>query len=190
MTVTTAPSTVLRLLFGPVDDGGRVLWAHLPPLPPVPGVENLPAQVAGALHDLLDIPVGNLALGAWVAHRRVEEACRETAGQPGTRQVVALAEHTLYSEQHPVVDLDVGSGAATRRLLTLTLVVKIDVSAVRIVVAEGRVSEVVPAGASASASLQAGSTVIARCAPQPVELRLPRNGDTPGPPGGPAVGLA
>lgn len=164
---------VLQLLFG--GDGARsALRSLLPPLPPVPGVDDLPDQVTDALVGLLAVPVGNVALGAWARHRQVQAACEATARRPGSRRVVRLLEHTVHSEEHPVVDLDLGAGAASQRLLTLTLDVVLEVGAVHLVVSDGRVAEVVPMSVSGSARLLAGSTCLARGSLDTLDLSLPR----------------
>jgi hypothetical protein len=173
-------TSVLALLFGPDGDARQALRAHLPPLPPIPGVDDLPARVAAALQELLAVPVGHLALGAWATHRRVREAREQTARQPGSRQVVALAEHTVHSEEHPVIDLDVGVGGASQRLLALTLDVAVEVSAVSLVISHGQIAEVLPAAASGAARLMAGSTCLARGSLTTLDLRTP--GDEGGSP--------
>jgi hypothetical protein len=116
----------------------------------------------------------------------VRAACDATARQPGSRRVVGLLEHTVHSEQHPVVDLDLGAGGAARRLLTLTLDVAVEVTAVQLVVTYGQVAEVIPATASGSARLLAGSTCLARGSLDTLDLHLPRQ---PGPtvPSGPGA---
>lgn len=157
-------TTVTQLLFGTVEQGIKTLDARAGPLTAMlrgaPGVAVAPADVATAITDLLDVPLGNLALAAWDQQRRVRAALDETRRQPGSRQVVRLLEHTISSTQHPT--LDVESGPVRARLLSLTLDVAIAINATELVIEGGRVVEVRAGAASASASLSAGHVTLAQ----------------------------
>ena len=165
---------VLDVLFEPDDDPVRELRSALPALPAVCGATDLKGHAAAALREMLAVPVGTLALLAWATHADVQAAREATARQPGRRQVVALAEHTLRAEHHPVVELEVGTGAAARRLLTLTLEVTVEVGAVHLVVLSGRIGRVLPlAASSAAARLTAGPICLAHGTLDVVDLRIP-----------------
>jgi hypothetical protein len=162
------------LLFDDGQDTQQALRPLLPDLldqrlPVADGLEDLPAQVTAAITDLLTMPIGNLALAAWEKHARVRIACEQTSQQPQSRQVVRLVEHTVHSEQHPAVDLDVGG--TTHRLLTLTLQVDVAVSAANLVIERGQVTEVHPGAASASAALSAGAVRLAQGSLKGIDLR-------------------
>jgi hypothetical protein len=166
-------TSLRELLFAGAEAPQRSLRVPLQGLldrvPDVAGVGDLPGQATAAILALLAMPLGNVALTAWAAHARVRAACEQTAREPGSRQLVRLLDHTIRSEQHPTVDLDVGG--ATRQLLVLTLQVEIVVSVADLVVEGGRVSGVMTGATSASAALLAGEVLLARGALQGVDLR-------------------
>jgi len=156
-------TTVTQLLFGTAEQGVQTLGARAGPLTTMlrgaPGAVA-PADVATAITDLLDVPLGNLAFAAWDQQRRIRAALDETRRQPGSRQVVRLLGHTISSTQHPALDVESGPVRAT--LLTLTLQVSIAINASELVIERGRVVEVRAGSASASASLSAGHVILAQ----------------------------
>ena len=87
-------------------------------------------------------------------------ACRETADRTDARKVISLHEHTVSITQNPTVEVD--AGAASHRLLELTLTVSLRFTAAELVVSGGRVEEMRPGPAVGSATLSAGGVELAR----------------------------
>jgi len=133
-----------------------------------PGV--LP-QIAEGILAFLEMPIGNLAVSAYLKHRHIEAAIRETARSPGTPQVVQLMEHTIRSNLEPTVDIEVNG--VTKTLLRLELVAEISVEAVTAVVQSGQVVDIAPGSATAKLTLSAAGFELAKAETQPVELAVP-----------------
>jgi hypothetical protein len=129
---------------------------------------SLAGQVVDAFSSLVRVPVGSLALVGWSRCRSVAAACRETSGRTDARKVVALREHTMSITQSPTIEVDVGG--TTHRLLELTLAVTLRFTAAEVVVTGGRVREVRPGPAVASATLSAGGVELARRDLAPVRV--------------------
>jgi hypothetical protein len=165
-------TSLTSLLFG-TRDAKPVLQQRLGPLllelPLASLAMDMRTEIATALDDLLDMPVGQLALDGWAKRQRVHAACERTRRQPRRREVVPLAEHTLTVTQHPTIELTVGG--TTHRLLTLALEVQIEVTAVTLVIQHGRVAEVRHGAASAEATLSAGKVRLAHGVLDGIELR-------------------
>lgn len=134
-----------------------------------PGV--LP-QIAEGILAFLEMPIGNLAVSAYLKHRHIEAAIRETARSPGTPQVVQLMEHTIRSKLEPTVDIEVNG--VTKTLLRLELAAEISVEAVTAVVQSGQVVDIAPGSATAKLTLSAAGVELAKAETQPVELAVPK----------------
>ncbi len=152
-------STVSEMLFESRLDALAQLSGRLEALALPAAVAGVAAgDLAAAVYDLLDIPVGDLVLHAWEKHRLVEQACRETSGRPGVVQQVRVARHTLKSVHRPKIECETAGGSVPVLTLELALVFKIDAVVFRIT--GGEIVAVTPAAALAEASLKAGGVVL------------------------------
>jgi hypothetical protein len=136
----------------------------------VGGFAIQPPQVSGALLDLLDMPVGNLAVQGWEHSASVERAKQRTLADPGSREVVSLGEHTIRSSQSPTVDASLGGARVT--LLQLDIEVTITVTGVRLVVEEGRIASATTGPARAGATVSAGGATLFSRETRPIDLDL------------------
>ncbi len=129
-------------------------------------------QIAEGILAFLEMPIGNVAVSAYLKHRLIEAAIRETARSPGTPQVVQLMEHTIRSKLEPTVDIEVNG--VTKTLLRLELAAEISVEAVTAVVQSGQVVDIAPGSATAKLTLSAAGVELAKAETQPVELAVPK----------------
>ena len=87
-------TSLTTLLFGSDAEPGdtlETLRGRLrPAVPtdlPVPhALGDLPVELAVAILDLLQMPLGRIALAAWDRHERVRAACERTARKPRRRE--------------------------------------------------------------------------------------------------------
>lgn len=117
------------------------------------------ADVAGALVELLDQPVGNLVLHGWGTHRSIRKARAATAADPGSREIVRLFEHVVTSTQEPTITADVRG--AEIEVARMTLEVEVRLSAANLVVEGGEISQVKTGSSQGKASLKVGKIVLA-----------------------------
>lgn len=151
--------TVSELLFESRVDALVRLSGRLGTLVLPAAAAGIPAgDLAAAVYDLLDIPLGDLVLRAWEKHRLVERACAETRHRPGVVQQVRLARHTLESVHRPRIECEAAGRTVPLLTLELALVFKIDAVVFRI--ADGEIAAVTPGTATAEASLKAGGVVL------------------------------
>jgi hypothetical protein len=144
--VVLGPTTLADLLFDhPSDAGGRI-GAALDELAEGPDT-GLSRRIAGAVVDMLDLPVTGLVLQAWDEQPSVQEACARTRHVPGATAFVVATEHTLHTRQRPRVHVAVVERPEV--VLELDLTVALTIDAVTITVVEGRVTGCV-AGTTAS----------------------------------------
>lgn len=144
----------------------------------VGGFAIQPPEVSGALVDLLDMPIGNLAVQGWEHSASVERAKQRTLSDPGSREVVSMGEHTIRSTQSPTVDASLGGTSLT--VLQLDIDVRITVTAVRLVIEEGSITSATAGPARARATVTAGGATLFSRETRPVDLDLhlprPRSG--------------
>lgn len=114
-----APATVAAVLFGTTDEGRRVLHDELltedelagkvrsaaTSVVPKGALALIRRQVADAALEVLDIPFSDVLTGAWSRYSELMQAAELTRADPGRREDVVLAEHTVTSEHHPRVDV-------------------------------------------------------------------------------------
>jgi hypothetical protein len=140
----------------------------------VSGLAVDPPSVSGALLDLLDQPLSTLAANGWNTMTEVRRARRRTLESPGSREVVALGEHTITSTQEPTVEASLAGTSVT--VLHLVVEVEIRVTALRLVVERGHVIDMTPGQARARATVSAEGAVLVDREFQPVELTPSRDG--------------
>ena len=125
-------------------------------------------EVASAVHRLLKMPVGNVAIRGWAKHREVNKAIDITKANPWERRVVTLAAHSIKSKQSPTVEATVGGVSTT--VLTVDLEVEIEVASVDLVIANGEIIEAPTRGSVAKAKLSASGVTLAEREFQPADL--------------------
>lgn len=116
------------------------------------GLPDATRQVANAVAGLLAMPVGNLVFYAWDKQRAVRDACAQTDGRPGAVATVVVADHTLETEQRPRVHIDMAGQRIP--ILDLVLALSLQIDAIVVTVAEGRV--VAAAAGDASGAVEFG----------------------------------
>jgi hypothetical protein len=111
--------TVAAVLFGTREEGRRVLHDELlaedelagkvrsaaTSVVPKGALALIRRQVADAALEVLDIPFSDVLTGAWSRYSELMQAAQLTRADPGRREDVVLAEHTVTSEHHPHVDV-------------------------------------------------------------------------------------
>jgi hypothetical protein len=132
-----------------------------------------PPQVSGSLLDLLDMPIGNLAVHAWNSVEQVERAKKRTLEAPGSREVIRLGKHSITSRQSPTVEASLAGSTIT--VLRLTIEVRIQVSGVRLAIESGRLVNITSGEAQASATVSADGATLFHRDTRPIDLdvRMP-----------------
>lgn len=131
-------------------------------------------DLAGAIVDLLDQPVGNLVLRGWATHRSIEKARVATAADDTAREVVRLFEHTIKSTQSPTVTAS--SKGIEVEVANLTLEVEVKISAANLVIERGEIAEVKTGSSTAKATLKAADVLLATRDFSPVDLVVESDG--------------
>lgn len=139
----------------------------------VAGCAIEPPQVSGSLLDLLDMPIGNLAVHAWNGVQQVERAKQRTLEAPGSREVIRLGRHSITSTQSPTVEASLAGTTVT--VLRLTVEVRIQVFGVRLVVEAGRLVNITPGEAQASATVSADGLTLFHRDTRPIDLDVRRS---------------
>jgi hypothetical protein len=172
--------TTLSELLYPEESVGRIeLEENLRNHPALQSAKAWPGVVALVAKDILtylDVPIGSLAVSAYQKHERMEQAKRETAKSPGSRQVVQLMEHKITNNLQPRIEMDIKG--VTQTLLDLELVTELSVESATAVVESGRLVDIAPGSATASVTLSAGGIELAKAETQPVDLALPKEAKT------------
>jgi hypothetical protein len=151
-------TTLISILYG---SHGNAVSKIEKSLPPFSGRVTVTGRdIAQAVADALDTPVGDLAMDAWSQCSAVAEACRRTAGRPYAREVVRLLSHDLTSTQD--IDVEMDFGGTRQTVLTITVRVDFKVNFVSVVVVSGRVADLESGTASVLATLSIGPVEIAR----------------------------
>ena len=136
------------------------------------GRASLGRQLVDALRAVLDEDVMSLLLKGWAKHRRLVEAAADTAREPDTERLVALAEHRITLTHDPTVDVLLDGV----RLVTLSARVEaiFEVGKVEAVVRAGRLVQARAGHSTVIASVAVEEHEIARRTHEwPVELVLP-----------------
>jgi hypothetical protein len=112
-------ATVAAVLFGTPEEGRRILQEELlaegelagkvrsaaTSVVPKGALALIRRQVADAALAVLDIPFADVLTDAWSRYSELMQAAQLTRADPGRREDVVLAEHTVTSEHHPQVDV-------------------------------------------------------------------------------------
>ena len=152
-------TTINDVLFGSASAARRQLGERLKAANLLSNELKPSAYVGDALASLLDIPIGNVLIGAWHDNRLVQDACRRTRAHPGMLEKVYLLTSEVTCKHHPQIDLDTAGCRMT--LLTLELELNLTINSLVVDVAGGQVVAVGPGTADARATLKVGRTVLA-----------------------------
>ncbi len=152
-TVTlTDPATARELLFG-AEPGSSVdalaeslheqgtVGALLHGVPRLTGAagQAVEHQVAAALNGLLERDLFGYAAAGWSRYNVLTSAARRTRADPGSEEVVVLANHCITSADHPCVDLLVdGTPVGSVRM---QLILAIELAGVIAVIRRARLVE-------------------------------------------------
>jgi hypothetical protein len=160
----TAATTIRDLLFEAPDQSSattrteqlstalRTVTATLSPMIPV-------NEVIDAVWDLLGMPLADVMHGAWDRFELVTKAKANTAGDPGAIEKVKLASHTIRSEHHPRVEVEVAGASIPALRFDLVLAVTLDGAVITI--AGGEIKGIATGEGRAEATLSAGGTQLA-----------------------------
>jgi hypothetical protein len=149
-----ARATVAAVLFGTSEEGRRVLHDELlaedelagkvrsaaTSVVPKGALALIRRQVSDAALEVLDIPLSDVLTGAWSRYTELMQAVQLTRVDPGRREDVLLAEHTITSEHHPKVDVLVDDTLVASIRLQVELVCT--VRALTVAVERGAIVEV------------------------------------------------
>jgi hypothetical protein len=126
------------------------------------------AELARSVQGLLDLDLGQLLLTGWRKWTVLTAAARRTRDEPGTSEVVSLAEHTVAVRQQPSVDLLVRE----MRLATLhvELAVEFTVRGLAATVRAGRLVALTGGSCTVTATLALEERKVAE---RKGEIRLP-----------------
>lgn len=118
------------------------------------------SALSGAMAELLEEPVGNLAVRGWQYHQLVLEACERTKANPGSIEVVELFEHEVNSRQHPRLELLVDGVRV--KVIQMELDVALKVDGVGLTITEGQITGWTPGTTVGSAELTASGVSLAK----------------------------
>lgn len=102
--------------------------------------------------ELLDIPVGDVLVGAWRTRSALLTAARETYAQPGLRREVSIRAITLPWDYE--ADVDVVVGGRTVSTLTAAVHLELTVTALAAVVEAGRLTGLTAGDTRASGAVR------------------------------------
>jgi hypothetical protein len=137
VTLTTYPGTADLLLYADATEAARELAQavadhrvldELTRQVQAPPGELLSKAAEAGVQLLGGIDVGSVLLGGWAKYRNLRAAARKTLDNPGTGQMVPLAEHEIVSHHEPYVEVRVNGQPVGRvtfgvdLILHLTLV--------------------------------------------------------------------
>lgn len=176
MTTDTYPSlTVRTFLLGDADDRAQVTQlAHALDEQGVgkslkgvignlsdAGCQAVDGELARMANGMLNGDLGTLVVAAWCKWRRLVEAARETAAEPGRAELVTLDEQRIVFERRPRVEVlvDEQRVATVTFVLTLEFIIKALVAVVR----HGRLVAV-----NCASTVVVGTFAVEGC-PQPVK---------------------
>lgn len=115
--ITTQPLTAAAFLFGEGQDSTAALARALVDQGVVgslgSAVKNLTragrtavgGQISSIAHGLIDLDLDNIIIGGWRKYADIMEAAKRTLAEPGSREVVELATHSISFRHQPYVDL-------------------------------------------------------------------------------------
>lgn len=162
------PATVAEALFGSPDEGRRVLQDELlvedeltarvrsaaTSVVPHGAMTLIRRQVVDAALEVLEIPFSDVLTAAWSRYSELMEAAELTRADPGRREDVVLAEHTVTSEHHPHVDVLVDDTLVARIHLQVDL--KCTIRALTVAVERAAIVEVGSGSAHVELTVGAG----------------------------------
>lgn len=167
-------TTLTELLYHDRPAAASKLRADLVDRDLLPGVARGPGtvgEVVDAIVSWLEMPLADLAVTAYLRHRLIEAAKRNTSRAPGTREVVRLLKHTIHVKQEASVEVEIGAKTVT--VVRLEVTAEITVDAVTAVVEAGHIKEIAPGEARGSVTLKAGGVELAAVRSRPVDLTVP-----------------
>jgi hypothetical protein len=111
----TQPLTARVFLFGRNDNGERLTQAldeqgvgsFLSGLQDLSreGLAAVRGEVAAVAQKLVDVDLGDLAVGGWRTHADLVSAAKRTIKEPNTSAVVDLVKHTITSSHKSSIDI-------------------------------------------------------------------------------------
>ena len=111
--------------------------------------------VATAMHDRLrEVDAFSVLLNAWSIAREVRESAKRTKANPGLEEPLALGEHTLSAELHPIVS--VRCGPLHLSPLRFTVALNAMVECVVLTIADGCLATVEGLALTPSATIKYG----------------------------------
>jgi hypothetical protein len=114
--------------------------------------------VAGAVQEMLDVPVTDVLLSAWNRARDLRNALQTTQESPNATVLVPLLAHTVTSEHRPYVEVKQGEVPIARLVFPLRLELRVEGVVLR--VRQGRITEILGGTIKVKATLQFGDFVI------------------------------
>jgi hypothetical protein len=119
------------------------------------------ADVAAALTGLLNVDLGQTAIGGWRTHRALVEAAAATRADPAASEMVPLATHRVEATHRPYVEVIVNG--ATIATVGFELSITLDIDAVLATVRRARLVTLHGGRITATVALTAaGREIVAR----------------------------
>lgn len=139
------------------------------------GVATVPLEAvineaAAALHEALDVSLGDILATAWTDSRKIRDAADPEMHGPDEVVIVPLLEHAIRSEHKPTLEFTVDG----RSLFSLVFVVELALQLQQVVlrIKAGRIRSVVGGSCHASATLSCGGAELVRRDTRDIALPL------------------
>lgn len=135
---------------------------------------SLIQAVGGKLRELLRVPITTIMARAWKDLKDVREAIETTSRSPDRTELVALADHTIQSEQKPYLDLYQGGKRIGRIVFPASL--EIELRGLVLEIEKGRIHKMRAGDVRIRGTLKVGDFTLVEKAFEPVrvpgEIRL------------------
>jgi hypothetical protein len=130
---------------------------------------SLIQAVAGKVRELLRVPITTIMARAWKDLKDVREAMETTRQSPDRTEVVALADHTIESEQKPYLEL-YQSGKQIGRIV-FPVLLEIELRGLLLEIGRGTIQKMRAGDVRMKGTLKVGEFTLVEKAFEP--LRLP-----------------
>jgi hypothetical protein len=153
-------STLSEVLLGSKEEAESEHAKGLEGLVPLVLRPFVPAErLCGAVYDILDIPLMDLAKTGFEKYQAIAKAKAATKGKPSAVQRIPIYDRTLRSTLQPSIEIEVeGKGQFT---IPLDIDLALTIESITVTVTGGSISDIGPGDAIAEASLKVkGLTIV------------------------------
>jgi hypothetical protein len=128
------------------------------------GLPDVMEKVAG----LFDIEIPSIMLRAWKKSDEIEKAIEESKEAPETTTYVELIEHTVKSEHHPSVEIDV-NGLPVKKL-EFTVALSLTLKGVILKIQHGEITQMQTGSCEVMGTISYGTLELAKKQLEPFKL--------------------